>query len=72
MLNRSADVRNSIIADYDMAKAPPGEAGGRTSRKSWTSVISDIRIIELVGTLNFAAIDYVTRRLSGEPRAAAS
>src|SRR5439155_6288908 len=32
---------------------------------------SDIRVIELVGALNFAAIDYVTRRLAGEPPNAA-
>src|SRR5207249_6822244 len=28
---------------------------------------SDIRVVELVGALNFAAIDHVTRRLAGEP-----
>src|SRR4029453_5101102 len=27
----------------------------------------DIRVLELVGALNFAAIDYITRRLANEP-----
>ena len=67
MLNRSGDVRTSIIADYDI--------GGITSRRSRLpreqQVLEerheDVRIIELVGAHSFATIDYVSRRLVEQP-----
>lgn len=64
MFNRSADVRACIIADYDISSV-----SSRRSRQPHEQQIleerhDDIRIIELVGALNFAAIDYITRRLS--------
>ena len=67
MLNRSADVRSCVIADYDVF----GISSRRSRQPHEQQILddhhSDIRVIELVGALNFAAIDYVTRRLSGEP-----
>jgi glutaminase len=67
MLNRSADVRTCIIADYDIF----GISSRRSRQPHEQQILderhSDIRVIELVGALNFAAIDYVTRRLSSEP-----
>lgn len=68
MLNRSADVRTCIIADYDIL-----DISSRRSRQPHEQQIlddrhGDIRILELVGALNFAAIDYVTRRLASAPR----
>ena len=67
MLNRSADVRTCIIADYDVY----GISSRRSRRPHEQQILderhSDIRVIELVGALNFAAIDYVTRRLASEP-----
>src|SRR6478672_10987456 len=67
MLNRSDNARNSIIADYTI-----GSSASRRSRRPDEQRIlaahhDDVRVIELVGALNFATIDYVTRRLSGEP-----
>ena len=67
MLNRTGDVRTSIIADYDI--------GGITSRRSrlprdqqiLEEHHDDVRIIELVGAHSFATIDYVSRRLVDEP-----
>ena len=67
MLNRSGDVRSAIIADYDV--------GGITSRRSrqpseqqiLEDHHEDVRIIELVGALTFATIDYVSRRLGEKP-----
>lgn len=67
MLNRSGDVRTSIIADYDI--------GGITSRRSrlpreqqiLEERHEDVRIIELVGAHSFATIDYVSRRLVEQP-----
>lgn len=64
MLNRNADVRACIIADYDIS-----EISSRRSRQPHEQQIlednrSEIRVIELVGALNFATIDYITRRLA--------
>lgn len=64
MLNRSADVRTCIIADYDISSV-----SSRRSRQPHEQQIleerhNDIRIVEMVGALNFAAIDYITRRLA--------
>jgi len=67
ILNRSADVRTCIIADYDIY----GISSRRSRQPHEQQILDDrhgdIRVIELVGALNFAAIDYVTRRLAGEP-----
>src|SRR5438046_3101081 len=67
MLNRSADVRSCVIADYDIY----GISSRRSRQPHEQQILderhSDIRVIELVGALNFAAIDYVTRRLASEP-----
>ena len=67
MLNRSADVRTCIIADYDIY----GISSRRSRQPHEQQILDDrhgdIRVIELVGALNFAAIDYVTRRLADEP-----
>jgi glutaminase len=67
MLNRSADVRTCVIADYDIF----GISSRRSRQPHEQQILdehhADIRVIELVGALNFAAIDYITRRLSGEP-----
>ena len=67
MLNRTGDVRTSIIADYDI--------GGITSRRSrlprdqqiLEEHHDDVRVIELVGAHSFATIDYVSRRLADQP-----
>ncbi len=68
MLNRSDDARNSIIADYDIGKSP-----SRRSRRPHERIIlaahhQDVRVIELVGTLTFSGIDYVSRQLAAKPR----
>ena len=67
MLNRTGDVRTSIIADYDI-----GGITSRRSRKPRDQQILEehhegVRVIELVGALTFATIDYVSRRLGEKP-----
>src|SRR5258707_2927644 len=67
MLNRSDDARN-IIADYDI-----GQSASRRSRRPHEQKIlanhqQDVRIIELVGTLTFSNVDYVSRQLAAKPR----
>ncbi|OQW56096.1 MAG: glutaminase [Proteobacteria bacterium SG_bin9] len=67
MLNRSADVRTCVIADYDIS----GISSRRNRQPHEQQILedhrTDIRVIELIGALNFATIDYVTRRLVAEP-----
>ncbi|HEY4774226.1 MAG TPA: glutaminase A [Xanthobacteraceae bacterium] len=69
VLNRSGDVRSCIIADYDI-----GGISSRRNRLPHEQQLleehhEDIRIIELVGALTFATIDYVSRQLAARPRA---
>src|SRR3954463_793312 len=67
MLNRNADVRTSIMADYDVY----GISSRRSRQPHEQQILDerhdDIRVLELVGAMNFGTIDYVTRRLTSEP-----
>jgi glutaminase len=66
VLNRNNDVRTSVIADYDIR----GMSSRRNRQPSEQQILDerhkDIRIIELIGALSFASVDYVTRRLTRE------
>src|SRR5262245_23420147 len=69
VLNRSANVRTSIIADYDIR----GMSSRRNRRPAEQTILDEhhraIRLVELVGALSFANIDYVTRQIErGEQR----
>ena len=68
MLNRSDDARNSIIADYDIGKSPSRRSRRPHERKILAAHHQAVRIIELVGTLTFSGIDYVSRQLAAKPR----
>ena len=67
VLIRGDDVRTCIIADYDIGTGasrrsrPPGEQHILQQHRS------DIRVIELVGALTFASLDYVSRQISSAP-----
>ena len=71
VLNRSNDVRTSVIADYDIR----GMSSRRNRRPREQHILdehhSEIRVIELVGALTFANIDYVTRQLVRDTHVAA-
>jgi glutaminase len=61
MLNRNGNSRANVIADYDI-----GNGASRRSRQLCEHSIlsehpSDVRIIELVGSLSFETIDYISR-----------
>jgi glutaminase len=68
MLNRSGDARDSIIADYDIGKS----ASRRSRRPGEQTILAahhrDVRILELVGALTLANVDYVSRQLATKPR----
>src|SRR5262245_39603839 len=68
MLNRSDDARNSIIADYHIGRSPSRRVRRAQEREILAAHEQEVRVIELVGTLSFSAVDYVSRRLAGRPR----
>jgi glutaminase len=68
MLNRSDDARNSIIANYDISKSPSRRSRRRQEQTILAAHCQDVRIIELVGTLTFSSIDYISRQLAAKSR----
>jgi glutaminase len=64
VLNRSGDVRTSIIADYDIE----GIASRRGRQPHEQDILDahprDIRVIELIGALSVGTMDYVTRQIA--------
>jgi glutaminase len=68
MLNRSDDARNSIIADYDIGKSSSRRNRRPHERGILAAHHQDVRIIELVGTLTFSNVDYISRQLVARPR----
>ena len=68
MLNRSDDARNSIIADYTIGKSPSRRSRRPRERDILAAHHQDVRVIELVGTLSFSNVDYVSRQLAARPR----
>src|SRR6201996_8688596 len=68
MMNRNDNARNSIIADYDLGKSSSRRIRRPHEQRLLSAHQHDVRIIELVGTLTFANIDYVSRQLASKPR----
>ena len=68
MLNRSDDARNSIIADYTIGKSPSRRSRRPHEQEILAAHHQDVRVIELVGTLSFSNVDYVSRQLAAKPR----
>ena len=62
VLNRANDVRTCIVADYDVGRLKRRGRQAHEQRLLDDNVTS-IRILELTGTLTFANIDYVARRI---------
>ncbi len=62
VLNRANDVRTCIVADYDVGRL---KRRGRQSHEQrlLDDNVTAIRILELTGTLTFANVDYVARRI---------
>jgi glutaminase len=68
MLNRSDDARTSIIADYTIGKSPSRRSRRPHERDILAQHHQQVRVIELVGTLSFSNVDYVSRQLASKPR----
>jgi glutaminase len=68
MLNRSDDARNSIIADYDLGKSSSRRSRRPGEQKILAAHHSDVRILELVGALSLANVDYISRQIATKPQ----
>jgi len=64
VLNRSGDVRTSVIADYDIGAIRSKRSRLPDDEKILEKHHEDIRVLELVGAHSFATMDYVSRRLA--------
>ena len=68
MLNRSDDARNSIIADYNIGKSASRRSRRPHEQRILAAHHQDVRVIELMGTLTFSKVDYISRQLAARPR----
>jgi glutaminase len=68
MLNRSDDARNSLMADYTIASSASRRNRRPQERRILADHHHDVRVMELVGTLSFSNVDYVSRQLMGKAR----
>jgi glutaminase len=68
MLNRSSDVRTSIISDYDVRGISSRRSRQPHEQQILDQRSQDIRVVELVGALTFATADYIVRQLVSKPR----
>src|ERR1700676_3636934 len=68
MLNRSDAARNSIIADYTIGNSSSRRSRRPHDQKLLAAHHHNVRIIELMGTLTFANIDYISRQIAAKPR----
>jgi glutaminase len=68
MLNRSDDARNSIIADYNIGSSASRRSRRPHERKLLSQHHREVRVMELVGTLSFSNVDYVSRQIAAKPR----
>jgi glutaminase len=68
MLNRSDDARNSIIADYNIDRSASRRSRRPHERKLLSEHHREVRVMELVGTLSFSNVDYVSRQIAAKPR----
>jgi glutaminase len=68
MLNRSDDARNSIIADYNIGKSASRRSRRPHEQRILAAHHQDVRVMELMGTLTFSKVDYISRQLAARPR----
>jgi glutaminase len=66
VLNRSSDVRTSISADYDIKDISSRRSRQPHEHKILNDHYRDIRVLELVGALSFANVDYVSRQVAAK------
>src|SRR5215475_10363194 len=67
VLNRSGDVRNSVIADYDIGAIRSKRSRLPDDEKILEKHHKDIRVLELTGALTFGTVEYLSRRFARQP-----
>src|SRR4029077_803192 len=60
ILNRSADVKTCVMADYDISASASRRGRTPHEQRLLDEHRHNVRILELVGALNFANTDYLT------------
>lgn len=63
VLNRGNDVQSSLIADYDMRGLASRRYRLPSEREIFNENSHQIRILELIGTLDFVKTDFICRRI---------
>src|SRR5256884_535789 len=66
MLNGVGDVRGCVVADYSIGKNPSRRSRRPHERRILAAHQEAVRVIELVGTLSFSNIDYVSRHIAAK------
>jgi glutaminase len=64
LLNRTGDVRASIVANYNIACMPSRRMRQPHEQTILDARPDDVRVIELAGALNFGEMDYTCRQLN--------
>lgn len=68
VLNRPSDVRTTIVADYNIKDISSRRSRPPSEQEILNDRHRDIRVIELVGALSFANVDYVSRQTAAGAR----
>jgi glutaminase len=64
MLNVSADVRTSVFANYDLKNISSRRSRSPEEQRIIEQHHKDVRILELVGSLAFSSVDYISRKIA--------
>ena len=64
MLNVTADVRTSVFANYDLKNISSRRSRSPEEQKIIEQHHRDVRILELVGSLAFSTVDFISRKLA--------
>lgn len=64
MLNVTADVRTSVFASYDLKNITSRRSRSPEEQKIIEQNHKDVRILELVGSLAFSTVDYISRQIA--------
>lgn len=63
LLNRSSDVRTSVVADYTMGRMASRRMRQRHEQEILDAHGDEIRVLELAGALTFATMDHISRQV---------
>jgi glutaminase len=64
VLNRTGDVRTCVIAEYGIGRISSRRTRQAHEQKILSEQQDKVRVLELVGALNYETVEYLSRRLS--------